>query len=122
VPAAVPVDGGGGAGGGRAQVRAARGVPGWRAHGAWRDPQRVAEAAAEPHPAAVDATIAYCDYVCRRYHRFPAYPPPFRTVLGFQAGHVDPEFYDRHYHPGALSETHRRHLDDWHGGGRDADP
>jgi hypothetical protein len=83
---------------------------------AWRQPERVAEAAREPAPEAVEAAVAYAEYVHRRYGRFPAYPPPFRTVLGFQAGHVDPEFYDRHYGPEALSETQRRHLELWHSG------
>lgn len=83
-------------------------------HGAWRDPERVAAAARPPGPHAIDATIAYCEYVHRRYGRFPAYQPPFRTVCGFQASHVDPEFYDRHYRPGALSATQREHLARWH--------
>lgn len=83
---------------------------------AFREPERVAEAARPPSPAAIEATVAYCEYVHRRYGRFPAYPPPFRTLLGFQASHVDEEFYDRHYRPGALSETQRRHGALWHGG------
>jgi hypothetical protein len=84
--------------------------------GAWRDPTRIAAAAAPPSPAAVDAAIAYATYVWERYGRFPAYAPPFRTVLGFQASHVDVEFYDRFYRPGALSGTQREHLARWHGG------
>jgi len=84
---------------------------------AFREPERVAEAARPPSPAAVEATVAYCEYVHRRYGRFPAYPPPFRTLLGFQAGHVDEEFYDRHYRPGALSDTQRGHMALWHGEG-----
>ena len=51
-----------------------------------------------------------------RYGRFPAYAPPFRTVLGFQANHVDVEFYDRFYRPAALAATQREHLARWHGG------
>jgi hypothetical protein len=84
--------------------------------GAWRDPARVAEAVPPPSPVAVDATIAYATYVWERYGRFPAYAPPFRTVLGFQASHVDVEFYDRFYRPEALSTTQREHLARWHGG------
>ena len=57
--------------------------------------------------AAIDATVAYCEYVWDRYGRFPAYMPPYRTVLGFQASHLDAEFYDRFYRPEALSETQR---------------
>lgn len=86
-------------------------------HAAWREPQKVAAAARQPSPAAIDATIAYCEYVHRRYGRFPAYQPPFRTVVGFQANHVDPGFYDRHYREGALSETQRTHMESWHGAG-----
>jgi hypothetical protein len=82
--------------------------------GAWREPGRVAGAASPPGPAAIDATIAYATYVWERYGRFPAYAPPFRTVLGFQASHVDVEFYDHYYRPEALSVTQREHLARWH--------
>ncbi|MCB9099036.1 MAG: hypothetical protein H6632_05820 [Anaerolineales bacterium] len=83
---------------------------------AWRDPAAVSAAASPTSPAAIAATTAYCDYVFKRYGRFPAYPPPLRTVLGFQANHVDAEFYDRFYRPEALSETQRSHMAEWHKG------
>ena len=34
--------------------------------------------------------------------------PPYRTVLGFQASHLDAEFYDKFSRPDALSETQRK--------------
>jgi hypothetical protein len=74
----------------------------------------LAATVAAPDRAAIEATIAYCEYVYQRYGRFPAYPPPFRTVLGFQASHLDLEFYHRFYRPEALSETQRRHMETWH--------
>jgi hypothetical protein len=80
----------------------------------WRDPSSIEKTAKPPSAAAQDATIAYCEYVYRRYGRFPAYAPPLRTVLGFQAGHVDLGFYDRFYLPEALSDTQRRHMELWH--------
>jgi hypothetical protein len=73
---------------------------------AWRDVDSAAKIPA-PSPAAVQATIAYCDYVFRRYCRFPAYTAPFRTIIGFQAGHVDVDFYDRFYHSNALPDAVR---------------
>jgi hypothetical protein len=82
-------------------------------HSAWLDPAAVARAPA-PSEAAVQAAIAYCEYVYARYGRFPAYVPPLRTVLGFQVNHVDAEFYDRFYRPGALTEAQRRHMEEWH--------
>jgi hypothetical protein len=82
--------------------------------GAWRDPQAIAATPACSE-AAIAATIAYCEYIHDRYGRFPAYVPPFRTVLGYQATHVDESFYDRFYQPEALSETQRAHIARWHG-------
>lgn len=69
----------------------------------------VSDAAKIPAPstAAVQATIAYCDYLFRRYGRFPAYTAPFRTVIGFQVCRVDVDFYDRFYQPGALPDSVR---------------
>ena len=63
--------------------------------------------AASVSEAAIAATTAYCEYVWNHYGRFPAYMPPYRTVLGFQACHLDAEFYDKFYRPEALTETQR---------------
>jgi hypothetical protein len=46
---------------------------------------------------AIEATIAYCDYVYRRYGRFPANSGPFRTLLAYQAHHLDRHFYETFY-------------------------
>lgn len=83
--------------------------------GAWREPGDIARDSPDVSHAAVEATIAYCEYVQRRYGRFPAYGPPLRTLLGFQANHVDVEFYDRFYRPEALTDLQRHHIRDWHG-------
>jgi hypothetical protein len=56
---------------------------------------------------AVEATVAYCNYIFRRYGRFPAYTAPFRTVIGFQACRLDVDFYDRFCEPEALSPSVR---------------
>jgi hypothetical protein len=56
---------------------------------------------------AIDATIAYCEYLWERYGRFPVYLAPYRTVLGFQACHLDLDFYDKFYRPEAVGATHR---------------
>ena len=91
---------------------------GGAAHSAWRDPAAIADAVSEISSTAVDATIAYCEYIHARYGRFSAYMPPFRTVLGFQACHLDSEFYERFYRAEALSESEPAHMDKWHGGAR----
>src|SRR5215831_1698429 len=73
----------------------------------WRDPESCATNIPAPSGTAVDATIAYCDYVYKRYDRFPAYSAAFRTVIGFQACHVDVDFYDRFYSAESIPNTVR---------------
>lgn len=85
--------------------------------GAWRDPAAVAAGVPALSEAAIAATVAYCTYVYERYGRFPAYLPPWRTVLGYQAMHADVDFYEHFYRPDALTETQREHFARWHQAG-----
>jgi hypothetical protein len=90
----------------------ARGTGAFRDGGAatsWRDGPGIQAGIPPYSDDAVAATIAYCEYVYGRYGRFPANSGPFRTVLAHQAHHLDPDFYDRFYRPGALTETQRQH-------------
>ncbi len=80
----------------------------------WRDPKRIADAAPPISPRTIDAVVAYCTYIHETYGRFPAYPAPFRTSVGFQAAHLDVGFYDEFYKPEALAEMHRKHDATWH--------
>jgi hypothetical protein len=56
---------------------------------------------------AIEAAVAYGEYLWQRYGRFPVHMPPYRTVLGFQACHLDAEFYDQFYRPEALAQSQR---------------
>jgi len=73
----------------------------------WRNAKNQSAEIPGPGSAAVDAVISYCDYVYRRYGRFPSYTAPFRTVIGFQVCRVDTDFYDKFYQAEALSDTVR---------------
>ena len=78
-------------------------------HGsAWPKHDQVIQQVQPVSEATIQAVIAYCEYLWQRYGRFPVYMPPYRTVLGFQASHLDAEFYDKFYRPDALSETQRK--------------
>ena len=78
-------------------------------HGsAWKDHNGVVQTVAPVSEATIAAVAAYCEYLWSRYGRFPVYMPPYRTVLGFQAAHLDAEFYDKFYRPDALSESQRK--------------
>ena len=81
----------------------------------WRDGAAVQAGIPKYSDQTIAATIAYCDYVYKRYGRFPANYGPFRTILAHQAHHLDLEFYERFYRPEVLSETQREHSARWHG-------
>ena len=80
----------------------------------WKEPEKISGSAPNVSEATVEATIAYCSYIYKRYGRFPAYQTPLRTLLGFQVNHVDPDFYDRFYRPQALTDLQRMHFEHWH--------
>lgn len=81
-----------------------------------------AEQGIVPHDQrAVEAAIRFCEYVHQTYGRFPAHVDAFKTVVAFQAHHVDVEFYDRFYPPEMLPQAHRAHLAVWHGDEAQAD-
>lgn len=75
---------------------------------AWTKQEEVTQPVQPVSEATILAVSAYCEYLWNFYGRFPVYMPPYRTVLGFQACHLDAEFYDKFYKPEALSETVRQ--------------
>jgi hypothetical protein len=74
---------------------------------AWRDHRATADGVPTLDERAIAATTAYCEYVWKRYGRFPVHVPPFRCGLAHQAVHLDAEFYDRFYQPEALPAAQR---------------
>jgi hypothetical protein len=67
----------------------------------------------------VDCLGEIAQYVLEKHGKFPG---TLTTVVlpGFvQAHHIDTEFYDAHYQPGAYLETHADHRRRWHGEGAD---
>jgi hypothetical protein len=62
----------------------------------------------------LDAAKAMCTYIWETYGRFPAMLDPMMMNIWFQAHHLDTDFYDCHYPPGAYQETIRTHMHDWH--------
>lgn len=78
------------------------------------EPDRVVNAVPRPHPDTVELVKDYCQYVFDTYGRFPAYIDPMYQRLTCQGQHVDPDFYERYYPPGALTDQHLSHFSRWH--------
>ena len=68
----------------------------------------------EHSPCAIDATIAFTEYIWKTYGRFPAHVDAFKSIVACQAHHLDEEFYATFYPQEALSDAHREHMHAWH--------
>jgi hypothetical protein len=60
-------------------------------------------------------TKAICNYVFETYGRFPAGTDAMHLMWFVQAHHIDTDYYDRLFKPGAYGPTHRSHMQTWHG-------
>jgi hypothetical protein len=80
----------------------------------YKEPDRVIGQIQRPDAETVELVKDYCQYVFDTYGRFPAYIDPMYQRLTCQAQHADPDFYDEHYPPGALTQQHLEHFRRWH--------
>jgi hypothetical protein len=62
----------------------------------------------------IACTKAICNYIYETYGRFPAGLDAMHLMWFMQAHHLDTDYYDRHFRPGAYSLTHTTHLATWH--------
>jgi hypothetical protein len=84
--------------------------------GPWREAPRV-RSAAQVHDEAFRACVALqAQYVFDTFGKFPGTVPSMFVLMYLQAHHLDLEFYDRFYEPGAYLRTHAAHMARWHPG------
>jgi hypothetical protein len=84
--------------------------------GPWKRSSEVKRSVTPYSDELVECLGETAQYIYDKHGRFPG---TFTTVVlpGFaQAHHIDTDFYDAHYEPGAYLETHATHMERWHGG------
>jgi hypothetical protein len=82
--------------------------------GPWKDSPTV-RGSAEVHSEEFRECVALqAQYIFDRFGKFPGTAPSILVFAYLQAHHLDLEFYDRHFKPGAYLETHARHMEHWH--------
>lgn len=64
----------------------------------------------------LEATKELCEYLWATYGRFPVTMDAMQMSIWFQAHHLETDFYDQYYQPGAYHENIAQHWDIWHGG------
>jgi hypothetical protein len=62
----------------------------------------------------IACTKAVCNYVHQTYGRFPATVDAMHLMWLMQAHHLDTDYYDRFFRPGAYGSTHAGHMAKWH--------
>jgi hypothetical protein len=84
--------------------------------GAWTDSPGV-RGSAQVHDQAFKACVALqAQYVLDTFGKFPGTVPTLFIMNYLQAHHLDLEFYDRFFKPGAYLPSHAEHIARWHGG------
>lgn len=82
--------------------------------GPWRDTPKV-RGSAEPHDGHFRACVALqAQYVYDTFRKFPGTVPSILVTQYLQALHLDLDFYDHFYEPGAYLRTHAHHMEQWH--------
>lgn len=67
----------------------------------WQNGAQVQEGIPPYSDQTIAATIACCEYIYQRYGRIPATNGPFRTLMAYQAHHLDTDFYNKFYNKDA---------------------
>ena len=62
----------------------------------------------------IACTKAICNYIHSTYGRFPGSLDAMHMMWFMQAYHLDTDYYDRFFKPGAYGRTHATHLATWH--------
>ena len=87
----------------------------WESHKLpYKDPTGVLGEIERPGRDEIQVVKDICNYVYDTYGRFPAFSDPMFLRFMVQAHHLDLDFYDRYYPPGAYTEAHRNHFRNWH--------
>lgn len=84
--------------------------------GPWKDTPTV-RASAQLHDERFKRLIALqAQYMYDTFGKFPATIPSVYILMYLQAHHIDTEYYDALFKPGAYLPTHAHHHKRWHGG------
>jgi hypothetical protein len=82
--------------------------------GAWTESDRI-RGAAQPYGEDFKACVAHqSQYIHDTFGKFPGTVPTLFIMNYVQAQHIDLDFYDRFFRPGAYLPTHAEHMAVWH--------
>lgn len=83
--------------------------------GPWKNSARVRGNATVHNEEFRECVALMAQYTYDRFGRFPGTVPTVFIMNYLQAHHLDLEFYDHYFRPGAYLPTHAAHMRNWHG-------
>jgi hypothetical protein len=82
--------------------------------GSWKDSKKVRSAAQVHDEKFRECVALQAQYIYDTFGKFPGTVPSMFLIMYLQAHHLDLEFYDKFYKPGAYLKTHQEHMEKWH--------
>jgi hypothetical protein len=82
--------------------------------GPWKESPRIRKSARPFDPRFRECIALQAQYMFDTFGKFPATIPSVLILMYLQAHHLDLDFYDKFFFPGAYLSTHAEHLMRWH--------
>ena len=82
--------------------------------GPWKESPKVRSAAGIHDERFRECVALQAQYVYDTFGKFPGTVPSMFLIMHLQAHHLDLDFYDAFYRPGAYLNTHAEHIKRWH--------
>jgi hypothetical protein len=82
--------------------------------GPWLDSSTVRSSARFHDERFRECVALQARYVYDTFGKFPGTVPSMFLIMYMQAHHIDLQFYDKFYKPGAYLQTHEDHVKNWH--------
>lgn len=82
--------------------------------GPWKNNEKVRSAAQVHDEKFRECVSVQAQYIYDTFGKFPGTVPSMFLIMYLQAHHLDLEFYDKFYKPGAYLKTHSEHMEKWH--------
>jgi hypothetical protein len=82
--------------------------------GPWKESSKVRSSAQVHDERFRECVALQAQYLYDTFGKFPGTVPSMFLIMYLQAHHIDLNFYDKFYKPGAYLKTHAEHMARWH--------
>jgi hypothetical protein len=84
--------------------------------GPWLESPRIRASAQVHDEQFIDCVATQAQYILDAFGKFPGTVPTLQILMYLQAHHLELDFYDHYFGPGAYLPSHATHMERWHPG------